>query len=319
MGGATKKSELILSDEARKTYDHIWNVANESLKNLGIDTAFLQKIKDPHVFSTLMERRMAPRELADACDKLNHIFTAKNNLPEKITKDEELVKFLSDYIEKNFGKKIDIAIRERRHQVAAYTRMNTMLFPEGSYILDTIISIPHELAHMNESFGWKLNDLDALLMPMFKKSADSSAVVEYAKFTGIPPKDIGAELLAQNTYGYTVGTVFLIHLYDVGLYKPKDEKLRQNLEFSRFMLDKDMRRAYTRYKEGKAQFETLGLLNSDDEAVKARAALDLLMDMAQPTPQVFSEWSNRDLVVDSRQNEDSGSTMICKKSWEKRY
>jgi len=59
---ATKKSELVLSDEARKTYDHIWNVANESLKNLGIDTAFLQKIKDPHEFSKLMERRMAPHE-----------------------------------------------------------------------------------------------------------------------------------------------------------------------------------------------------------------------------------------------------------------
>jgi len=301
---ATKRMEPQLSEEVRELYDRCWKIANESLQKLGIDTAFLQKMKDPLEFSKLLEQRRAPRELIETHEKLNHIFTAENKLPEKIIDDEKLVKFFSDYIEKNFGKKLNVDIRERRHEAAAYAHTNTIMLPQGSLVLDAVISIPHEMSHIDEPFGRKLNELDAMLMPMMLRRTDPlDVVVGYARLTGVSPKDVAEELNVQRTYGQVIGVVFLIDLYDVGLYKPTDEKVKQNLEFSRFMLDRDMRRAFMRYKEGRAQYETLSLLKSGEEVVKARAALEVLRDMAMPTPEALSGSPIKDMVTDSKQNE----------------
>lgn len=73
--------------------------------------------------------------------------------------------------------------------------------------------------------------------------------------------------------------LFLIHLYDTGLYKPKDEKIRQTLESSKFYLDRDLRRAYNRYAEGRAVSAETDLLSSDDDVFRAYVALDFLANI----------------------------------------
>jgi len=300
---ATKKSELVLDETSRKVYERCWNIADEALKNLGIDAAPLQKIKDPYEFSKAMKQHAVPYDLVEICNKLNHLFTTKNNIPEKTVGDEKVVGFLSDYVEKISGKKFEIAIREARYNTINVFE-NTLLFPEDLPVLDAFIVLPHELTHLTQTFGGKLNDLDMRSLPMLRKSEYSSTALKYADFTGVPLKEMREELLIQDTYSHMRAAVFLIHLYDIGLYKPKDEKLREDLEFSRFMLDRDMRRAYLRYSEGRAQMGLLELLNTtDDDAVKARAAIELMMDLPFPSPQAVFGESNRDIVVKARENE----------------
>jgi hypothetical protein len=284
---ATKRKDPQLSEEVRELYDKCWKIANESLQKLDIDKRFLQKIKDPYEFSKLMERGTMQKEIADVEVRLNRIFASKNNLPERIADDKKSIRFLSEYIEKNFGKKLSVAIRES--PVPATDGMRTIMFPEGDFTLSVIYQIPHEIRHLEEPFSKKINELEALVLP-FSKKPDSSANMEFAKLTGVRLEDIDDEFRIQETYGLTRRVVFLVHLYDIGLWKPSDEKTKQNLEFSKILLDKDMRRAYIRYKEGRATLAETDLLNSEDDAVRAYAAVRCLLHISTPTPQVYSEF-----------------------------
>jgi len=291
---ATKRKEPQLSEEVKELYARCWGIANEKLPKFGIDASFLQKIKDPEEVSReSVKSSKVYRGIAETEQALSSIFATKNNLPETIRKDEKLVSFISGYIKKNFGKDLVVQITEVGNIIATDSRA-TVSLKEGMETLHDIYELSHEIGHFDEPFAKKLKEIDSMVFPILKETTKSGAANFWSKLTGVNSQIIVDELNFQSSaYNFTNAAVFLIQLYDTTLYKPADEKTKENLEFCRFMLDKDLRRAFYRYQEGRANFAVVGLLDSDDDVIKTYAALEFLYQVTHPTPQYFSERSDK--------------------------
>jgi hypothetical protein len=300
MAVTTKSKDILLTQELSELYDRCWNTANDSLKRVNesaakanpsnkVDTEFLQKIKTPQeFFFGLAKGDGALNELTKALGKLNRIFADKNSLPERIVDDKKLLEFMSAYVEKNFGKGVNVVISEGGTG-GGTDRANTIMLSEGVPLLNFLKEMTHEMRHMDEPFGKGLASLNTIVSPAVKTLDIPELARVFSKITGASSKDIEDELMIQNNYSYTNMVLFLIHLYDAGLYKPKDEGIRQNLESSKFYLHRDLRRAYNRYAEGRAVSAETGLLSSDDDEFRTYVALDFLVNMIVFNPQVYSE------------------------------
>lgn len=304
MAIARKTAEPVLTEEVKELYAKCWHIANEKLPKLGIDASFLQKIKDPEEVSresgkgSKVYKGIAETELA-----LSRIFASKNNLPETIRKDEKLVNFISSYIKKNFGKELNVQITEIGNLITTDSR-TTVSFREGMPTLHDIYELSHEIGHFDEPFAKKLKEIDNMVFPILKETTNLGATNFWSKLTGVNSQIIRDELNFQSAvYDYTNAAVFLLHLYDTKLYKPADEKTKESLEFCRFMLDKDLRRAFFRYQEGRANFAVVSLLDSNDDVIKTYAALEFLYQISHPTPQLFSERSDKMFADQARKIE----------------
>jgi hypothetical protein len=295
---ATKKNEFVLSNEARELYEKCWNIANESLQKLKIDAKFMHKIRDPYEFNRVFWSDVdIGVEMSRVSNRLEVIFAKKNDIPEKIEDDKKLVDFLSNYIEKNFGRRLDVIILRGGAISTDWDR--TIMFPVGFSTLDAIHGIPHEISHMTESFAKRLREVDALVAPIYKNSTQQ--IKDFVKLTGASERDIVDEANIQKTvYPHTKFVVFLLHLYEVGLYKPKDEKIKQSLELAKFYGDKDMRRAYIRYSEGRADSATLVWLRGDEDTLRVYASSEIMLKLVCPPPRSNLEVNNMDIVFGAR-------------------
>ncbi|NYZ79488.1 hypothetical protein H0N99_05060 [Candidatus Micrarchaeota archaeon] len=284
---ATKRSELVLSEGVREFFYQSCDILNKTLPGLIDAQDVLQKTRNPQALldSFIRGDRDILKRVVEVGEGLNRVFAEKNNLSEKVVDDGHTLKFLSNYTEENFKKRLDISIAKTGY---LGTAGSTILFEEGLDILHAVSQIPHEISHIEEPFGKKIKEVDRILLPLFK---DPSKIVEfYSELTGASREEIAHEYEVQKTKFYTDATVFLVHLYDKELWKnPLDEKTKENLEFSKFILDPELRRADLRYKEGRAQSAAANSLSSNDNVIRAYAALELSFFVITPTPQVFFE------------------------------
>lgn len=302
---AKKSTELVLSEPVKEFYKECWEIANKTLQKLGINTEFLQKIKDPYEFSKLSRQNgnNAMKGINDAGYELNRIFASRNRMSEWLSNDLKTNLFLSDYIKENFGTNINFVINPVNFSlIAATDRINTIYFFDLHSLLDSITAAWHEVGHMEEPFAKKLAEIEANLLSQRVGGLREAC----SKFTGLSADELDKELQNQMaTHGKTDALVFLIELYEKGKFKPTDERMVENLESSRFIANKEMRRAYLRYSEGMAYSRKAELLNSGDEVLRAAAALDFLWLVVFPTPSFYLEerpWS-RDFASDAREHE----------------
>lgn len=179
MAVTTKSKGILLTQELTELYNRCWNTANDSLKRVNesatkaspsnkVDTEFLQKIKTPQeFFYGLAKGDGAANELKKALDKLNQIFADKNGLPERIVSDKNLLEFMSAYVEKNFGKKVNVVVSEGG-TVGGTDRANTIMLSEGVPLLNFLKEMTHEMRHMDEPFGKELASLNTIVSPAVK-------------------------------------------------------------------------------------------------------------------------------------------------------
>ena len=292
---AAKRREVVLSEPVREFYSQCRDILNKILPKL-IYAPDLLKISemfkpDPQSMLNLftgdngrLERERLEVKIYAVGMELNRIFANKNALPSRNLDNEDMLKLLSDYAEENFKKRLDISTVKTGY--AGATGTNSIHFEEGLPILDAVHLIAHENKHLGEPFAKKKKELNAMVSPLFKDP--SKAVEFFSKLTGANADEIADEINAQdNAYSYTDTTVFLIRLYDKGLWKkPMDEKTKESLEFSKFLLDPELRRASMRYTEGRAEVAVADSLSSNDSVLGAYSAMWLAFYITSPSPQV---------------------------------
>lgn len=304
---ATKKSDLVLSDEVKELYDKCWKIAYDNVNKFGIDNRFLLKMKDPYEFSRLFgeNRKAATEDMGKAEDALNLVFSLFNGMPEWIFKDSKTQKFFSDYIKENFGREVKVEIKPVAHMKASTDRVGVIHFYEANSLLDSVMSVWHEMAHLEEPFAKKAAELEAILMEA--KPGPGGFIERYSKITGMSEEEVEKEIEKQRSMHSSFrALVFLVELYEEGKYRPTNSRVKECLDSSRFFVDKDMRRAYLRYSEGRAQSKQAELLESKDEELKIAVALNLIWWMAYPNPQFYSEQQGREKGYSSDAREPEG-------------
>lgn len=172
---AIKRSELVLIEEHRKSYDEWWNTFNESLKKLKIDTNLPEMIKDPYRFSELIGRRDKElrREYGKVARELNHHFVEKNELPERITGRKELDQ-LFGYLGKEFGMDLDKihaipSLLPTQFWATSPIVRSILTYKRGTSTIAAADTMVHEFDHMSipfAKFGWDASTL-GIVISMF--------------------------------------------------------------------------------------------------------------------------------------------------------
>jgi hypothetical protein len=295
---------LVLSDEVQELYERCWKTVRETLSKLKIDAAFLDGIRNPYelvkIFEVVDDPQKSKRlegwqkELLYAVDKtlakLNEEFAERNGLPKTLTSNEDLLT-LSKYIEKNFGRKLNLSLSEGA--ICCNTDgLSNIVFKKGMNTIDAVNSVFHEESHLSEKFAVKLKK--AVESTLWHPRGDGSIGVAsfYSKITNADENEIWKRhQLQKRNYSFYDPAVFLIQLYNDGVYKPADDEMRENLEFSKFYLNREMRRAYRRYMEGRAYCAELGTLESSDETLRAEGALEILLRIPCQGADFFAGYS----------------------------
>ena len=304
---ATKRSEVVLNKELEEFYAKCWHAAKESLERLGIDANALDRIKDPKESIKIWRGAVDPnttKELLGLMGKANKAFAKEHNLPEKTVNDKRLVDFFSTYM-KTFGKDVNVSITKVTGTMT--DGVNHIIFREGNLVLESFVGIAHEMAHLDTPFAKKLAEVQAMSSLMIKspKTRGEADVVDYyVQLTGAPKDLVSNAFEIQITAHKSFDTsIFLIDLYEMGVYKPADKRIRENLEFSRFYSDPKMRRAFHRYVEGQAICAEAAAVDSSDDAVRAYGAMQFILNMTFLTPRFVAIFGGETAARDARKSE----------------
>lgn len=287
---AMKKSEVVLSEEVRKLYDRCWGITCDILSKRDIDTAFLLKMREPDTLTRIYEVLDDPKKskklegwqaelfqrVEQVIDGLNDRFAERNGLPKKISSNADL-KLLSKYIEEKFGSKLNLCLMDGAYGCNT-DGLSKIVVERGMKTIDVVNSVLHEESHLSEKFAVRLKRVAESTLMRPGQFGSIGIASFYSEILNIDKNELWKRHQTQKLkYSFSDDAVFIIQLYKDGVYKPANEEMKKNLEFSKFYLDKDMRRAYRRYMEGRAYCAELGTLESSDETLRAEGALEIIL------------------------------------------
>jgi hypothetical protein len=300
---ATRRiEEPPLSKEVGELYDRLWKIGKESLEALGIETVHFERIRDYNELRRILKKTgdvESGRQMDEIIKKVNVDFAKQNGLPETIKDDERLIKFFSEYVKKKFGREMDIFVSTKEMRMGVGT--NTIWLSEGETLLHSLAGVYHELNHLDRPYAKEISEVQLIVSPLFKTKMQKEDILDFfEKLAGAPREVINDVLTAHMANRMFNPILFMIDLYDLGVYQPKDERERQCLEYSKFCLNPEMRRAYARYSEGRAIVAEMGVIEDKDNFLTAYHVLNSLINIAELTP---SSYSSGDARHDARSME----------------
>lgn len=293
---ATRRiEEPPLSKEVGELYDRLWKIGKESLEALGIETVHFERIRDYNELRRILKKTgdvESGRQMDEIIKKVNADFAKQNGLPETIKDDERLIKFFSEYVKKKFGREMDIFVSTKEMRMGVGT--NTIWLSEGETVLHSLAGLHHELNHLDRPYAKEVSDAQRIISPLFKTRMEKEDVLDFfEKLTGAPHEVINDVFTAHTANRMLNLVLFTIDLYDLGVYRPKDERERHCLEYSRFCLNPNMRRAYERYSEGRAIVAEMGVIEDKDNFLTVYHVLNTLINIAEPSPSYYSSGDAR--------------------------
>jgi hypothetical protein len=151
-----RRGGLVLSKEARECYEEWQNALEKSLAKLGIETPFLNKIKNPDKFIKLIEKvelcgeipkdANVREEMSEIRKRLNSIFLIKDNLPGSIQSKQDLTA-IANWMEKDFGVKINTAIMHEGEDWGTEGPLR-VTYRRGTSALECTVAMLHEMNHV---------------------------------------------------------------------------------------------------------------------------------------------------------------------------
>ena len=146
-----RKEEPVLTDELRNLYSASWKTANESFRNLKLDSKQLDEIREPRKLNANLQNGQT-KDLDESMKQLSGIFSSRNNLPERASDEKDIAAFFK-WINSNLGMKLNMPKNIYPNVWAAHGKMDVLTYQKGADSAESVIYIIHEMDHIKKPFS----------------------------------------------------------------------------------------------------------------------------------------------------------------------